>query len=395
MDSRTAVVLMTLNLAVTATLIALIARRMQGQQALLFCAGSTGLFAVGFALRLALGMASAHPLGLVADGVMVLAAGLFLHGQRRYLLRIEAPLTPWLALAGAFLLLQALLTSLWGQQARHVSLNTMLGLQYLGMAALAWHGSRVLPAAERVVQRLMTGTAAVLGTATLMRAADAALRGVAPLFEGATSQGYYALSSICILLMGPSVLWWMFVRLNDQLQQLAIHDPLTGTLNRTGLQQAVRRHFAARSPQSLAWVLVDIDHFKAVNDRHGHAAGDKLLKAVAQVLLQQVRGGDFVARLGGEEFLVAAGGLQQAQAMALAERLRSQLAALQLPLAGGEVLRCTASLGVSAPFTQAEAWESHLQAADDALYRAKAGGRDQVVLGEPHTTAAAPEATAR
>ncbi len=388
MDPRTAVVLMTLNLVVTGALIALIARRTQGQQALLYCAGSTGLFAAGFALRLSLGMDSAHPLGLLADGVMVLAAGLFLHGQRRYLLHIEARLTPWLALAGAFVLLQGLLTSAAGQQARHVLLNTMLGLQYLGMAGLAWRGSRLLPAAERAVQVLMMATAGLLGTATLLRAGDAALRGVEPLFAGATSQGYYALSSICILLMGPSVLWWMFVRLNGQLEQLAIHDPLTGALNRTGLQQAVRRHFAARSPQTLAWLLVDIDHFKAVNDQHGHAAGDKLLKAVAQVLQQQVRGADFVARIGGEEFLVAAGGLHQGQALALAERLRSEVAAMQLPLSSGAVLRCTASLGVSAPFVQAEDWESHLQAADEALYRAKAGGRNQVALGGLQATAA-------
>ena len=383
MDPRTAVVLMTLNLAVTGALITLIARRTQGQQALLFCAASTGLFAAAFVLRLALGMASAHPLVLLADGVMVLAAGLFLHGQRRYLLQADSPLAPWLLLAAVFVGVQVLITNLLGQQARHILLNGTLGLQYAGMGWLAWRGSRSLPAPERVAQKLMMGVAVVLATGTLLRAGDAAWRGVDTLFNGPTAQAYYALSSICILLMGPSVLWWMFVRLNSQLQLLAIHDPLTGALNRNGLQQAVRRHFAARTPQPLVWLLADIDHFKAVNDRHGHAVGDRLLKAVAQVLMAQVRGVDFVARLGGEEFLVAAGGLTAEQSAALAERLRSEVAALELPLADGTALRCTVSLGVSAPFLQPQDWEAQLKAADDALYRAKGQGRDRVVLGAP------------
>ena len=378
MDPRTAVVLMTLNLAVTSALIALIARRIQGQQALLFCAAGTGLFAAAFVLRLVLGMASAHPVVLAADSLMVLAAGLFLHGQRRYLLQVASPLKPWLLVAAAFTLVQVALTLVFGQQARHIMLNTGLGLMYGVMAWLAWRGVRSLPAPERAAQRLMLGVASVLSTATLLRAADAAWRGVDTLFAGPTAQGYYALSSICILLMGPSVLWWMFVRLNSQLQQLAIHDPLTGALNRNGLQQAVRRHFAARTQQPLVWLLADIDHFKAVNDRHGHAAGDRLLQAVAQRLMAQVRGADFVARLGGEEFLLAAGGLTSEQALALAERLRGEVAAMQVPLPDGPSLRCTVSVGVSAPFLQVELWETHLKTADDALYRAKRHGRNRV-----------------
>jgi diguanylate cyclase (GGDEF)-like protein len=393
MDSRTAVVLMTLNLAVTSGLIAMIARRTHGQQALLYCALSTGLFAAAFVLRLTLGMASAHPLVLVADGVMVLAAGLFLHGQRRYLLQADSPLAPWLGLAAAFVLAQLTLTQLLGQQARHIMLNGTLGLMYAGMGWLAWRGSRVLPTAERAAQRLMLAVATLLSTSTLLRTGDAAWRGVDTLFAGPTAQAHYALSSISILLMGPSVLWWMFVRLNSQLQQLAIHDSLTGALNRNGLQQAVRRHFAARTPQPLVWLLADIDHFKAVNDRHGHAVGDQLLKAVAQVLTVQVRGVDFVARLGGEEFLVAAGGLAADQAAALAERLRGEVAALRLPLADGTLLRGTVSLGVSPPFLRSEDWESHLKAADDAMYRAKGQGRDRVEFGtEPGPAGAAPAA---
>jgi diguanylate cyclase (GGDEF)-like protein len=381
MDPRTAVVLMTLNLVVTGALIASIARRTADERPLLYCGASTGLFALAFTLRLALGLDSAHPLVLLADATMVLAASLFIHGQRRYLLRQAAPVRPWLLLAAAFGIVQALVTLLLGQQARHIGLNTALATCYLTMAANAGLGLRLLPAAEHAAQRLMFGTATVLGGATALRALDAAVRGVDTLFVGPTAQAYYALSSICILLMGPSVLWWLFVRLNHQLQQLAIHDALTGALNRNGLVQAVRRHFAAREVRPLVWMLADIDHFKQVNDRHGHAAGDRLLQAVARALMGQVRGADFVARLGGEEFVVAASGLTAAQALALAERLRSEVGALELTLPAGGPLRCTVSVGVSPPFDSAAAWEAALQSADAALYSAKAAGRNRVQAG--------------
>jgi hypothetical protein len=209
MDPTTTVVLMTLNLAVTGALMALIARRTPGQQALLYCAASTWMFAAGFGLRLALGLGSADGLALIADAAMVLAAGLFLHGQRRYLRQVEANLQPWLVLAAVFVLAQMVATHAYGQAGRHVLLNSTLGLQYLAMAGLAGLGWRRLPSAERPAQGLMFGVAAVLGSATAMRAVDAAARWVETLFVGPTAQAYCALSSICILLMGPSVLWWM------------------------------------------------------------------------------------------------------------------------------------------------------------------------------------------
>ena len=157
------------------------------------------------------------------------------------------------------------------------------------MAFSAWQGHRTLTPAERPAQRLMLLTAGVLGLATLLRAADAAWRGVDMLFSGPTAQANFALSSICILLMGRSVLWWTFTRLNEQLRQLATHDPMTGALNRNGLAQALRRHFAARQAAPLAWLMLDLDHFKRVNDSLGHRAGERLLQAVAQALLAQVR----------------------------------------------------------------------------------------------------------
>jgi diguanylate cyclase (GGDEF)-like protein len=380
MDPTTTVVLMMLNLAVTGALVALVARRSLEQRPLLQCAASTGLFAAAYAVRLALGIGTPHPLAVLVDPVMVFAAALFLRGQRQYMGRAMLPMGRLLLLCALFGLGHAALTALAGQRARHISLNTALALLYLSMAFSAWQGQRSLTPAERAAQRLMLLTAGMLGTATLLRAGDAAWRGVEPLFSGPTAQAYYALSSICILLMGPSVLWWMFTRLNEQLRLLATHDPLTGALNRNGLSQLLRQHFAARQALPLAWLMLDLDHFKRVNDTLGHRSGDRLLQAVARTLKQQVRGGDFVARLGGEEFLVGVIDPPHGHAEQLAERLRASVAALPFAGVGGEAWPCTVSIGVSPVFSQEGEWEPALRDADDALYAAKAAGRNRVVV---------------
>jgi diguanylate cyclase (GGDEF)-like protein len=387
MDPTTAVVLMTLNLAVTGALVALVARHNPRQRPLLQCAASTGLFSLAFGLRLSLGLGGGNPWALLADAVMVFAAALFLRGQRQFMQRPVWRLRRVLAAALAFAAVHVVATAWGGQQVRHVLLNGALAALYLAMAHAAWRGQQGLAAFERPAQRLMMGTALVLGIATALRAGDALLRGVEPLFTGPTAQLYYALSSICILLMGPSVLWWMFTRLTDELHRLATHDPLTGALNRNGLVQAMRRHFALRQVPPLVWLMLDLDHFKRVNDTLGHGSGDQLLKAVARTLLQHVRAEDVVARLGGEEFLVGVVGPGPGLAEALAERLRAAVAALPFSGPDGKPWPCSVSIGVSPPFLHAADWETALRIADDALYAAKAAGRDRVVVG-----AAAPSA---
>ena len=380
MDPTTTVVLMTLNLAVTGGLVALVAWRGPAQRVLLQCAASTGLFALAYIARLALGIGTDQPVVLLADALMFYAAALFLRGQRQYMGR-AVPAMGRVVLACAVLgVAHASLALLAGQTARHVSLNTMLGLLYLGMAFSAWQGQRQLTPAERPAQRLMLLTAGLLGSATLARAVTASWRGVEPLFLGPAAQAYYALSSICILLMGPSVLWWMFTRLNEQLRQLATHDPLTGVLNRNGLVQALQYHFRTREPAPLAWLMLDLDHFKRVNDTLGHRGGDRLLQAVARALMDHVRAGDFVARLGGEEFLVGVVDPPAGSAEQLAERLRAAVAALPFADAAGGRWPCSVSIGVSPAFLREAEWEPALRQADTALYAAKAGGRNRVAL---------------
>jgi diguanylate cyclase (GGDEF)-like protein len=217
---------------------------------------------------------------------------------------------------------------------------------------------------------------------TAARALGAVTLGVAPLFAGLPAQLYYAYSTVVTVVLGPTLLWMVFLRLNDRLAQLATHDPLTGLLNRNGLDEALQRHFGARPPQALVLCQLDIDHFKRINDTHGHAAGDAVLRRVAHTLAAQVRAGDVVARLGGEEFLVGVSGADRAQAVALAERLRAAVAQQAHPLGGSDGLHCTVSIGVSQVFHARGDWETALRDADAALYQAKQGGRNRVVAAQ-------------
>jgi hypothetical protein len=163
MDPNTVIVPMMLNLAVTGALVALVARRSLEQRPLLQCAASTGLFAVAYAVRLALGIGTAQPVAVVVDAVMVFAAALYLRGQRQYVGRPPPALARVLLLCALFGVGHAVLTALAGQSARHVSLNTALGTLYACMAFTAWQGQRSLTPAERPAQRLMLATAGVLG----------------------------------------------------------------------------------------------------------------------------------------------------------------------------------------------------------------------------------------
>jgi diguanylate cyclase (GGDEF)-like protein len=126
--------------------------------------------------------------------------------------------------------------------------------------------------------------------------------------------------------------------------------------------------------------MLDLDHFKRVNDTLGHRSGDRLLQAVASALLDHLRAGDFVARLGGEEFLVGVVDPPAGRAEPLAERLRAAVAALHFADAAGGRWPCSVSIGVSPAFSRDADWEPALRQADAALYAAKAGGRNRVVV---------------
>jgi diguanylate cyclase (GGDEF)-like protein len=173
---------------------------------------------------------------------------------------------------------------------------------------------------------------------------------------------------------------------NARLEQLASRDTLTGLPNRRSLTETlhaeVRRH--RRSGQALTLVLADVDHFKKVNDTHGHAAGDAVLRAVGRALVGGCRVTDLVGRFGGEEFLLLMPDTDLAGARVACEKLRERVQAMAGPVP------VTMSFGVVSPAQYFSTMEEALNAADQALYRAKAEGRNRVCAYEGQPPQAAP-----
>ncbi len=180
-------------------------------------------------------------------------------------------------------------------------------------------------------------------------------------------------------------------RLRGELAEEAARDSLTGLHNRRHLDRALRADLASRPRTGrLAVLVVDVDHFKSVNDRFGHAAGDHVLTAVAATLAGAVREGDTAARLGGEEFVLVLPGAGRAQAVERAEQVRRTVAAARHPVHGGEVV-VTVSIGIAVCPADGATAAALLEAADRALYTAKATGRDRVVVAGATTAPLAPD----
>jgi two-component system cell cycle response regulator len=174
------------------------------------------------------------------------------------------------------------------------------------------------------------------------------------------------------------------VQAQQRLYASAVLDPLTGLHNRRHLDARLKSEFAFanRHGTPLSVLLIDIDHFKKINDTYGHAGGDVALKALSERLQKTVRTEDIVARYGGEEFAVVARGIETAGAMLLAERIRERAAEIRLEHEG-QTIAFTISVGV-ATMTRERIFDSIpsvLKAADDALYKAKEGGRNRSVRG--------------
>jgi len=169
---------------------------------------------------------------------------------------------------------------------------------------------------------------------------------------------------------------------HDKLQDMAMHDQLTGLYNRYFLIAAAS-HKVSKSKRhnyALSVLMMDIDHFKAINDNHGHAVGDDVLKVVAECLSIEKRKEDVLARFGGEEFVLLLDHCNVAQAELKAEKLRAAIEALQ-----PSGLKITVSVGVAQLNSKEDSFAEPLKRADDALYIAKDQGRNRVVTCAENT----------
>ncbi|HET7784432.1 MAG TPA: diguanylate cyclase [Myxococcales bacterium] len=176
-------------------------------------------------------------------------------------------------------------------------------------------------------------------------------------------------------------------RLYEQAERMATTDGLTGLLNRRTFNSLLEKRLreAQRYGRPLSLLLLDIDHFKKVNDTHGHPAGDAVLRGVAQVAQKQARETDLVARYGGEEMALILPETDARGAWAIAERIRKAVAAAAHATEQGS-LRVTLSVGVATWTGGGDSPDDLLQAADKALYRAKEGGRNRVEAANPAST---------
>ncbi len=160
-------------------------------------------------------------------------------------------------------------------------------------------------------------------------------------------------------------------------------DALTRLLNRRFLPTILRREIAlqANTGRQFAVLMLDLDHFKTINDGHGHEAGDRALKHVAALLVDNTRGSDYLFRYGGEEFVVVLGSVSLEEAAGIAEGLRAAIASSPAALADGNALPLTASIGVAVQDGHPD-YERVLGRADAAMYQAKRGGRNRVVVDD-------------
>lgn len=171
--------------------------------------------------------------------------------------------------------------------------------------------------------------------------------------------------------------------MQNLLRQQAIRDPLTGLFNRRYLEETLQRELSQnqRDKKPMALILIDIDHFKEINDVHGHACGDAILRALGDLLLRKSRAGDAACRYGGEEFVVVLSGTTLETAVQRAEQWRAEFAGMSFPFQDTEV-RAGFSAGIALFPQHGSSEDALLKAADRALYAAKAAGRNNVQVAQ-------------
>ena len=180
------------------------------------------------------------------------------------------------------------------------------------------------------------------------------------------------------------------LELREKLRLQALRDPLTGLLNRRFIEEWLDQEVARtdQSGRSFGVIMADIDHFKRINDVHGHDAGDQLLKAVAQAIKQSLRPSDLPCRFGGEEFLLMLADVDHSVLAARAELVRQRVAGIEIEHRGGALPRVTLSAGIALYPQHGLTGTAVIRAADTALYAAKNSGRNRILTA---TVAAEPD----
>jgi diguanylate cyclase (GGDEF)-like protein len=175
------------------------------------------------------------------------------------------------------------------------------------------------------------------------------------------------------------------MRLRKELLDQAITDSLSGLFNRRHMEEVLERELrrAIRNDAHVGVVMIDVDHFKIINDTCGHAAGDATIVALSSLLQGRIRGEDLACRYGGDEFLLVFPGASLADSLGRAEQLRGEVERMSVGYGGRELPGMSVSLGVAMFPEHGKTVDALLRAADDALYRAKDEGRNRTIVAAP------------
>ena len=294
-------------------------------------------------------------------------------------------LRPLLVFVVAYSVVQVLVQLSLGPVARYAMLSGMAALLFCVMVLTVIYGVRTF--AKDLYGEMVFFAVLICGICVLnaIKFYKLVMGGLDALqMDHSFQLVFYLYMTFLATVLPPSIVWLVLRRLSDDLRDIAARDPMTQLLNRRGLTEALQHYLSARNAEPVHLLMVDVDHFKRINDSHGHQAGDAVLCKVADVLQSAVRRGDLVGRIGGEEFVVICLETDADGVMQLAERLRAAMEAQTIRVAGLErSLQCTVTIGVSHSFKDATALDNAMRQADAALYRGKAAGRNRVEMVQP------------
>ncbi|MFK4708941.1 diguanylate cyclase (GGDEF)-like protein [Roseateles asaccharophilus] len=351
---------------------------LKAERALWFWAGAFAAAALTQSARaLAMALEAPRSLWVVGHQGGLLAALLLLLGLRVYLgqpLRWRLPAAFTAAVCAGSFALTVFTDQFWPSLVLTLLASAALTIPAAHAALQAWRVQRGFPLS------LLAGDLILSAMLEVARALA-----VSPLVADTRAQlvQYNAIGLLLMIALVIGQALAMLLLLQDralrQIEQLIEVDVLTGLLNRRGFDERLRRLLRRNSPQPPMLAVLDVDHFKNINDTHGHAVGDMVLSAVGARLREALRPQDLAVRLGGEEFAVIWPGPESGAARRLGERVRESISGHPFHTSAGP-LRVTVSVGVAQAHGPDEPPEALFSRADAALYDAKRGGRDRVVL---------------
>lgn len=352
-----------------------------------------GLFTYALALPvLALRPTIPEPISIVAGNTLLAAAvALMLWGYYRFL---ELPAQRWLIIGPVLLTPLCMLVFIDQLAARVIANGLISGTQALLLGSIVYRHRQLTPG--RGYQLLLAGCCigVTIFYGRFITVASGAITSVDSVGAHLLQTLSFVGSLAAVMLDSLGFIGMIKERADERNRRLAMFDELTGVGNRRAILDEFGKRFseALRHRLSLCVLMIDVDHFKRVNDSFGHQTGDEVLKSIAETISARLRTQDSVGRYGGEEFMVVLPNTTHACGMLVAEELRRSIRSTPIDL-DGKTLTLSASIGVfGAPVSADSKADEMIRASDAALYRAKRLGRDRVeagVLAPTHDTPAA------